>query len=390
MKIAFLVNIISPYRRPVFERLADTEGWQLRVFVNAENEYDRSWKVKTNGLDVVRSRSLGIRRKVVSHEPIYFEQMITLHLPWGLWGDLARFQPDVVISSELGPRSMIAAAYCRLHRIPLVIWAYQSRVSASQGNRRLMIRRHLLKQAAIAVGMGVQAREVLRGWGVPDERIVDALNSADHDTLLKRLKLTDTTDRSKTLKQQWGDQRRLAVVVGRLIPLKGVDRILEAWASLPDKVRSAWRLVFLGEGPLSKLIDQMNDPGIQQAGHVAPDEMADWYAASDLHIFPTLGDVWGLVVNEAMACGVPTLCSIHAGCSDDMITHGKDGLLYDPTDQAATVVALHDALTRPDLPALGHAAQETAKRFTLNNLADSFRNAVDQATSPSFNIPTTV
>ena len=91
MRVAFLTNIVSPYRRPVFEQLAATEGWKLRLFVNARNEFDRKWTVDTSRLDVVRSRSFGIPRPVLSLRPEPFLQMITLHLPFGLWSDLVAF-----------------------------------------------------------------------------------------------------------------------------------------------------------------------------------------------------------------------------------------------------------------------------------------------------------
>ena len=386
MKVAFLTNIISPYRLPVFERLAATPGWQFRVIVNAASEFDRAWQFQAKSLDWVPTRSVPIRRKVLSREPIAFEQIITLHLPIGLWPDLRRFRPDVVISHELGPRSMIAAAYCAAHRAPLVIWAYQSRVSATQGQRRRLVRRWLLRRAAVAVGMGTQAREVLRHWGKADHLIVDAPNSADHETLLGRFNDPQTPGRADQIRSRWPDCRRIALVVGRLVPLKGTDAILRTWQALPAPLRKQWRLVFVGEGPLACLIDEANDPSIDRIGHVASEEMVDWYAASDLHIFPTLGDVWGLVVHEAMMCGLPTLCSIHAGCSDDMIRDAENGLLFDPTDQSGAVATLRAALVRTDLPALGSAAKKTAARFTLDGLAEGFRRAVHMAVPSSIEI----
>ncbi|MHC5004391.1 MAG: glycosyltransferase, partial [Planctomycetota bacterium] len=160
MRVAFLTNIISPYRKPVLSELAATPGWSLRVLVNADSEFDRGWSVDWSDLDVVRSRSISLRRRVVSEEPVRFEQVITLHVPVGLWGDLRRFRPDAIISHELGPRTMVAAAYARAHRVPLIIWSYQSRISATQGERlRGRVRRALLRQATAVVGMGIQARD---------------------------------------------------------------------------------------------------------------------------------------------------------------------------------------------------------------------------------------
>jgi glycosyltransferase involved in cell wall biosynthesis len=376
MRIAFVTNIVSPYRVPVLSDLARTPGWSFRVFVNAEREFDRPWEVDTQDLEVVRSRTFSVRRRVRSRIPVTFDQEIELHLPVGLWHDLAAFRPQVVITHELGPRSIVASSYARRHGLPLVVWSYQSRVSASQGAWRDWLRRQLLRQADAVVGMGTQARSVLRGWGVENDSIHDALNACDHETLLSRQRDPAYRGRVARWRHHLGGGRRLALVVGRLVPLKGTAALLDSWRLLPAELRERWQLVFAGDGPLSGLLSGVE--GVSHLGHVSPETLAELYGASDLHVFPSLGDVWGLVANEAAVCGVPSLCSIHAGCVDDLITHGVDGLIYDPTSPTAPE-ALAAALRREDLPVLGRAAQQRVADFTSAGMASGFRRAVDAA-----------
>ena len=175
MRVAFVTNIVSPYRAPVFRELANTPNWDLRVFVNADTEFDRAWQVDAAGLDVCQSKTVSVRRRVRSKVPVPFDQEIELHLPVGLWRDLAAFRPDVVITHELGPRSLVASSYARRRGLPLVVWSYQSRVSSSQGSWRDWLRRKLLAQADAVVGMGTQAREVLRGWGRLEDESEEAV-----------------------------------------------------------------------------------------------------------------------------------------------------------------------------------------------------------------------
>ncbi|WP_390674559.1 glycosyltransferase family 4 protein [Algisphaera agarilytica] len=380
MRVAFLTNIVSPYRLPVFQRLAQTPDWDFRVMVNAMSEFDRSWAVSHNACPVRKSKTWSLRRTVHSDVPVPFDQTITLHFPVGLWGDLRRFRPQVVISHELGPRTMLAAAYCKAYGIPLVIWSYQSLVSATQGSGlKQIVRRRLISQASCLIGMGGQARDVLRGWGASDENIIDAPNTADNETLIRRYADAASKNAAQKLRWEFGKGRKIATVIGRLVPLKGTAALLEQWSALPQSIRDQWRLVFVGEGPLAKLVQDSEDDSVYHAGQADATLMADWYQASDLHIFPTLGDVWGLVVNEAMLCGTPTLCSVHAGCSTDMIHDGCNGFTYDPTVSDAAS-RLHAALTHPQLGRVGEQARRTANQFTPDRLAHGFREAVNKVT----------
>jgi len=376
MRVAFLVNIISPYRQPVFERLAKIPGWDLRVFVNAEREFDRTWKVEESDLKIKRTACLSWKRTVLCKQPVKFKQVITLHVPFGLIRDLISFRPEKIISLELGFRTAIASLYCFVFRKSLVIWAYQSKVSSTQGRWRLLWRRFLLSRADRVIGMGKQARDVLLGWGVPQDKIMDALNAANDVALNARLSESDAVESIQNIRKAFAGTRRMAIIVGRLIPLKGIEHILTTWKALPDSTRSKWNLVFIGDGPLEQHIREQADPSVKLAGFVDSADMALWYAAADLHVFPTCGDVWGLVVNEASVCGTPSLCSVHAGCFDDLISDGENGLSIDFTQENAGQI-LDSALCRQDLNQLGEAARGHIAPFTLDNLAMSLRSAVD-------------
>jgi len=376
MRVAFLTNIVSPYRARVFERLARTPGWDFRVITNASTEFDRQWKVDYSGFQSIQSRSLAIRRRVRSSVPVPFDQVITWHVPTGLWGTLRRFRPDMILSHEIGPRTGVASVYARMHGVPLVVWSYQSRVSATQGSwMRRPIRRWLLQQASAVIGMGRQAREVLTAWGADPRLIVDAPNAADAEGIERTLRDPRSAARAAALRSRFGNGRRIAIVPGRLVPLKGTTSMLDVWGQLPRHVRERWRLIFLGDGPLDEIVRGAVGPDVALAGKVEFEEMIDWYRAADLTIFPSLGDVWGLVVNESMACGTPTLCSVHAGCADDLISNGENGFTFDPATPAAAVVDTVRALTHHRLDALGERARLDVSALTPERLAEGFRRA---------------
>ncbi len=376
MRVAFLTNILAPYRIPLFETLSETPGWDLRVFVNAASEFDRRWGELHCDVDVVKSRSVSFRRQFETDYPVPLKQEITMHLPTGLWSDLGAFRPDVIIGHELGPRSVVGAAYAKLHGIPFVAWAYQSLSYASSvGRLRSWVRRWLLGRASAVVGMGVQARAVLRTWGVKDSRIFDAHNAANNHAIEDRLHTVEHRDNVARIRSEVGQGRQIALVVGRMISMKATDRLLETWLSLDQRIRSVWRLVFVGDGPLSSLVADCDSAEICHVGYVGGVDLPDWFAAADIGVFPSLADVWGLVVNESMLCGTPVVCSKYAGCCDDLIQDGHNGWVFDSTDVGAGRCVLERALADPDRLTKGRRARASALEFTTERMALGFRHA---------------
>jgi hypothetical protein len=387
VRVALLISIPAPYRIPVYRALAETPGWRLRIFASAESEFDRSWRVDAKDLDIETPQSIALRQRVAGHGAAGVARVVTRHLPIGLFAALCRFAPDVVIGGELGLRSLVALVYARLMRRPLVIWTYHARATAAQAGRlRRGWRRWLLARADAVVGMGIQTREVLEGLGVPPERLFDAPNAHDRDASQRALARLDPARHPTTLRVGLGCRSRIALVVGRLVPSKGISPLLEAWEALPDDLRDEWTLLFVGSGPCEAEIDRArarHAPGaILRVPAVQPDEVVDFYAAADLLVFPTLWEPWGLVVNEAFACGLPVLCSRLAGCADDLIEPGRNGWLFDPTHAEGFTDALIEALTCADLRGLGDAARRRAERFGPERMAQGLRDAVECARHP--------
>jgi glycosyltransferase involved in cell wall biosynthesis len=390
MRVALLTNVLTAYRLPVYRDLAATPGWQLRVLLSARSEHhwSEAWTDAyargsgeldvelVPGFDFLRHQRVGAAGAT---------ETVSVHVPWGAFSALHRFRPDVILSAELGARTAIAAAYARLHRVPLVVWSYQTRANAAAvGIARTGWRRRLLARADAVVGMGSQAREVLRQHGVDDARIFDAPNAHDAAGIERALAGVDDLANRHALRAAIGARERVALVAGRLVPVKGILPLLAAWARVPSAIRAGWTLCFVGDGPL---LPAVRDAARTHPGEIAhlpalpPSEMPALLAAADLHVFASLGDTWGLVVNESLACGVPVLCSRLAGCCDDVIAPGENGWLFDPTDVPGTVGALSAALASDELPQLGARASASAKRFGPEVMAAGLRRAVDYAAS---------
>ena len=389
MRVALLTNALTAYMLPVYRDLAATPGWRLKLFLSTQTEphwgdaWLEAYEEGRASLDVELVRSIGFERRQLVHRGADVADRVSTHVPWGTFGSLRRFRPDVVLSAELGARSLFAAAYAAWARVPLVLWSHHARVSAdAAAGARRGLRRRLLRRADAVIGMGVQTREFLRGLAVPDADIFDAPFSHDVPSYEQALGGLDAMVVRHGLRGAIRAREHVALVAGRLVPMKGILPLLSAWARIPDELRARWTLCFVGDGPLAHAV---RDAARTRPGEIAhlpalsPREMPAIHAAADLHIFASLGDPWGLVVNEALACGVPVLCSRLAGCADDLIEPGRNGWLFDPTDARGFADALQVALASDDLPRMGARARDTSKRFGPEAMAAGMRRAIDYA-----------
>src|SRR5262249_27569296 len=144
-------------------------------------------------------------------------------------------------------------------------------------------------------------------------------------------------------------ERRFFLTVSRFAPEKNLSRLVRAFAlyrrSTPDA--SAWDLVLCGDGPDADPVAQaIRDSGlahsIQRPGFLQAGELTRWYAFASAFVHPSLMEPWGLVVNEAAACGLPLLVSERAGCSPTLVPDppGTTGRTFDPRDEEAMAASL--------------------------------------------------
>jgi len=200
--------------------------------------------------------------------------------------------------------------------------------------------------------------------------------------------IANATDRWRAqrerVRQQLGVRGVTLLCLSRLLPHKGIPQYISALRRLTNAVpEGSFTALFAGEGPEAETIERAAKDfprAIRNLGMVSPGEIPRLFAASDLLVFPTLRDCWGMVVNEALAAGIPVLGSRYAGAAEELICGDDVGRLIDPlvpdSLDEALVAAVRDGQWTSASPTRLRAA---LKGYSCETAADAILQAATDA-----------
>ncbi len=228
-----------------------------------------------------------------------------------------------------------------------------------------------------ALIVGVRNRAYWRHYGYPETRMFDSPHCVDNDWFAARA----TPEARSELRERFGValETKLVLFAGKLLPFKRPLDLIEA-AALARNSGKAVEVLVAGAGPLeSELRTRAMALGVPAhfLGFCNQTEMPAIYAASDLLVLPSDSETWGLVVNEALACGRPVLVSDAVGCAPDMAAHFGYHVVFPTGDVRALADRLHEALSSP--LNVGKVAA-TATAFSLTMAADGIIAAASSLT----------
>jgi glycosyltransferase involved in cell wall biosynthesis len=379
LRVAVVVNQIPPYYVRLFQELSETPGWDLKVFTFVDREVDRLWEVREHFTFAThRCFSLSYVRRIRHRGDQQFDDARQIHLPLGLIWDLIRFRPDIVLSGELGGRTVISALYARLFRRRLMVCFEGTRHTERDISRAQRWVRRLIRRAVDAyIVNGRLGRDYLEDLGIPSESIFETGQVVDTQTFAKRL----SAEERAVLRDELGIRGHCYLFCGSLNQRKGSDKLLEAWREFSREASDGATLILVGEGSERAALEQRVADGhlmnVRFLGHVQRDKLPAIYQAADVFVLPTLEDCWALVVNEAMASGLPVINSKYAG-SSELIVEGETGWVMDPLDRHDMLAKLRLAWeARDQRRAMGEAARETIAQFSVPAVAQRMRRVFD-------------
>jgi glycosyltransferase involved in cell wall biosynthesis len=361
-RVTVVTDIVTPYAVAVFTELASLCRLTV-IFCARAGSRGLAWEFP-DGLPF-RHRVLSgatIGRRSADSADIYPDPRLLFAV--------ADTRPDAIVSGAFSVPSLYAAIYSRITRKPLLIQsdgthASERQIDAVQRTLRRLFAR--VSSGAIANSLPAAQRFVELGWS--PHRVYLAPHSTDvagfHDVGKRRDYRTSGT---------------LSVLsVSRLIPRKGIDRLIAA-AATARVLGADVSLTIAGTGSDEQMLrSAAADAGVpvNWLGFVPHSKLPQVFADADVFAYPTSEDPFGIAVLEAAAAGLPLVVSPHAGATADFVRHDVNGFVVDPDGREALADALvalaHDEGLRRRL---GRAAYASTAERTPAATARGYFDAV--------------
>lgn len=304
-----------------------------------------------------------------------------------IWKFLDGLQPRaIVINGYSSWDSGTLLAWCRVRgTCPILMseskWGDSSRWVLVEG-----VKRYIVSLFDSALCGGTPQREYLEGLGMHPHKIFDGYDAVDNEFFGEQ---SDKVRRAPDLFRKLPgleDKRLYFLASGRFIPRKNFSGLLRAYAVYKERClqnrRESWRLLLLGDGPRrDSILNEIKTLGLQSdvvlAGVQPLQNLPAYYGLASAFIHPALQDQWGLVVNEAMASGLPVLVSEGAGCAYDLVEDGVEGFTFAPEGATGLGQLMYRMSSgQVDLEQMGMAARRKVSQWGVERFSQGFYQAL--------------
>lgn len=258
-----------------------------------------------------------------------------------------QYRPDVInLPGYYEPAMVMVQMYSRLVGIKVVL----SIDSTESDNKNIWyketLKKFIIRRANGFFCYGTLAADYMLKLGAKPAQILLRNNAVDNEALRQ---IHDRTDATSLRKEHQITTEKNFIYIGRLMKIKNIQRLLEAYQKLGT---SDWGLLLMGEGKdKAEILAYIEANNIANVHFIPAQPWQDvprYLALADVLVLPSYSEPWGLVANEAMACGKAVIVSDKCGCADDLVSNGENGFTFDPFDVGQLTEKLHYFVMNPE------------------------------------------
>ena len=362
-KILVISTFPAPYRVKLFRILA--EKYDINLFFETGNDQNRNreWFATVESFPFVRLDDIGGKEK--------YKNALR---------NIAQYKM-VFIYDYWTKTQMRLQLLCRIKKIPFVLNC-DGALPIAFAKKNIIkdcVKRFFIKDATAYMAGGENAKKYFVHYRADPQRIVVHNFSSMYKKEIKNA--ADICMDKKLTKASLNlPDKKIVLAVGQFIERKGFDVLIRAWA---DVRREDAYLLIIGGGEMEcgykELLKSKNITNAQILGFRSPEELKIYYYVSDLFVLPTREDIWGLVINEAMAFGLPVITTTSCGAGLELIEDDKNGKLFPVDDIKSLTEALKKFLEcNPDqLDDIARMNKEKISHYSLEYMAQKHEEVIE-------------
>jgi glycosyltransferase involved in cell wall biosynthesis len=365
-RVIYWNNIPAPYMVERFNAVIRRGNIDLEVWFGARTVPDRSWTIDESSWQFPY---LYLPRVGLGSHKLSLPTIVP-----------TTRRPDLLVSAYATPSFLVGLRLAWWRGWRTALWVEVTFDSWVRRRRwKEALKRAIFQRVDGIITAGPDGRAFAMRYGVPSERVHIARHVVDVEYFASEA--ASARPARDAIRAHLGVSGVVFVYVGRLWWGKGMTSLLGAYTAVEREVPGGTSLLLVGEGPDQARISQIARAGgldVRLAGFHQKAELPGLYGAGDVFVFSTLGDPYGLVVDEAMATGLPIISTTAAGEIRERVVDGVNGYLVPPNDPRALAAAMRRLALDPALRSqMGARSAEMILHHTPDSWAQQFEDAVE-------------
>lgn len=342
----------------------------ILVLYTACIEKNRRWKIDFgSGYEYKVLKGFSINKK---------------HINFGIVKEVLKRENKIFIIGGLENPSMLLAAFtcilCR-KKYALLFDGYSKKLESLDKENKIkkVIKKYFIRRASAYLVSGEKAKNYFLYYGAEEKKMFCSYLTVDVEYFSKNSIISE--ERKKEYKEKLGLKEIVIICVARLVELKGIKELIDAFSELSSEYTNISLLLVGNEEEKNKFKDYVKLKGsndIRFAGFIDYNSIPEYYAISDIFILPSKEEVWGLVINEAMACCLPIITTSITGAGYDLVAHNRNGIVINDANEFEIKSALKDLIINKEKRSLmGKESLKIINKWTYKESLNGFIDAIN-------------
>lgn len=371
MRVLIIHNILwTHYKSVLFEAIEKqkTDDMEICVLQIAKNDISRK---------NMSSPEVNYKYNYKLLFDDFIENIPTFKKIQAVLGYIQTYKPDIVnVTGWAADLSLtVAIIFSFLSGKKVVISNESTSFDHQRSFFKEFLKKVLVKMSDGFIVFGKTSKDYLLELGAKSEQFIEQKGAVVDDKTIRRVfeKAQEDHFLSDVIKTPYN-----FIYVGRIIGVKNIPILIKTFQNIKSKIEEAgnWGLIILGNGLLDDQIEKLIEV---QSKDIYKFNAVDWqtvpkyFSQSDCLVLPSNSEPWGLVVNEAMICGMGVIVSDSCGCKDDLIQ--DNGFVFESGNQNSLENAMKlFVVDKPKLEIMKSNSMEIIKDFKVDEVAKRIVN----------------